>query len=272
MDNVVSSYTPTLKALKYARTRMQHLTQNEPTHSLKGYALLAAMSETPDQRPLEHAVPEAEAVQAILNPELPTTLISNSSLTRRSAIEHLRTCRIAHLACHGEADIHDPLRTKLLLSDWGPKPFCVGFLMRVEMANCQLTYLSACQSAFNRDQELVEEGSHLSGVFQMAGVPNTLATIWDIDDEEAVKVATGFYQNLKYDSERIDASRSARALHRITRDMRNRGLSPITYGGYAHFSAYSVAFHFSCNSDISFPTNRTIFCCFGMNFGIPLEP
>ena len=238
MDHVVSSYAPTLKALKYARTRMQQLTTKEPTNTSEGYAFLGAMAETPDERPLEQAIPEIEAVKTIVEPELRTTLKSNAHLTRRSAIEHLRTCTIAHLACHGEADMHDPLRTKLLLADWGPKPLRIGLLMRMEMANCQLAYLSACQTAVNRDEKLVEEGLHLSGVFQMAGVPNAIATTWDIDDEEAVKVATGFYQNLKDDeSGRLDVRRSARALHRVTRDMRDRGLSPLAWAGYVHFGA-----------------------------------
>lgn len=139
-DFVISSYTPSLKALNYARSRMQHLKTNELTPPAAGYAFLGAMSSTPDHRSLTHTLPEAEAVEAILHHSLPTKLVANTALTRRTAIEHLRTCTLAHLACHGEVDIHNPLRTKLLLSDWGPKPFRVGFLIRMEMAKCQLAY------------------------------------------------------------------------------------------------------------------------------------
>ena len=132
------------------------------------------------------------------------------------------------------------------LHGWGPKPLRVGFLMRMEMANCQLAYLSASQTAVNRDEQLVEEGLHLSGAFQMAGVPNTVATAWNIEDEEAVKVATGFYQGLKDEGGRIDVGRSARSLHCVLRRMRDSRLSPFTRGEYMHLGARIMLFQPEC--------------------------
>jgi len=237
MDSVVSSYTPTLRALKYSRSRLEQLKEQASTKSSLGTTLLVAMQETPDRSKLQNAVPEVLLVRALLAPYLQSTLLLNPKVTRRDVVQGLRKCTIAHLACHGEADQADPLCSKLLFEDWGPKPLRVGFLMRVGLANCQLAYLSACQTAVNQDEALAEEGLHLSGAFQMAGVPNVIATSWNILDKEAVDVAVNFYLNLRDESGGCDTRRSARALHAALRELRNRGSSPYIWGSYVHFGA-----------------------------------
>ena len=237
MDNVVSSYTPTLRALKYSRDRLDQLIQKSATKSASWQAMLVAMQDTPDWPRLDNALPEVKQVQAILEPDIKATLLLSPNACRQNVTRNLRTCTIAHLACHGEADSDDPLRSKLLLQDWGPKALRVGFLMRMEMTDCQLAYLSACQTAVNQDAALVEEGLHLSGAFQMAGVPNTIATSWEILDEEAVDVAVGFYRGLRDESGTFDVRRCARSLHATLLEMRDRGSSPYVWGSYAHFGA-----------------------------------
>ena len=237
MDNVVSSYTPTLRALKYSRSRLDQLKQQASMSSKAGNALLVAMHNTPKRPQLNDALPEVVLVNAILEAHLKPHLLISPKVTRKAVIQSLRQCTIAHLACHGEADQADPLRSRLLFEDWGCKPLRVGFLMRMELKNCQLAYLSACQTAVNQDEELAEEGLHLSGAFQMAGVPNVIATSWNIDDKEAVGVAVQFYMELKNEVDELDVTRSARSLHATLVDMRNRGLSPYIWGAYAHFGA-----------------------------------
>ena len=205
--------------------------------TFNAHAFLAAMPETPDHSSLNHALPEILAVRDILAPVIDSTCVQSPDLDRKTALQHLRTCTIAHLACHGVADSQDPLRSTLLLQDWGPKPLRVGWLMRMEMTNCQLAYLSACQTASNSDMKLAEEGLHLSGAFQMAGVPCTIATVWEISDDEAVDVAVAFYQALKFNGSDLDFSRSARALHASLKGLRDRQASPFTWAGFVHFGA-----------------------------------
>ena len=60
----------------------------------------------------------------------------------------------------------------------------------------------------------------------MAGVPNTVATWWEINDQEAVAVAEGFYGKLKDEESRIDVGRAAGALEGTLVEMRNVGVSP----------------------------------------------
>ena len=108
VDNVISSYTPTLKALIYARTRLADMTRSRNTDD--AYAFLATMSETPDHPPLNHAWPEILAVQDVLAPVIKCTPVQSPDLDRKMALQHLTICTIAHLACHGVADPQDPLR------------------------------------------------------------------------------------------------------------------------------------------------------------------
>ena len=237
MDRVISSYSPTLKALMYSRTRMQELVKQSNTTTEPPTALLAAMEETIDRPNLEDAVREVKCVQPILEPQFHIRSFTNPPPTRKDIVTNLRKCTIAHLACHSEADPSDPLRSKILLQDWGPKPLRVGFIMRMDMENCQLAYLSACETAVTKDEKLAEEGLHISGAFQMAGVPNTVATWWEINDQEAVAVAEGFYGRLKDEGGRIDVGRAAGALRGALVEMRDAGVSPLVWGSYVHFGA-----------------------------------
>ena len=202
-------------------------------------ALLAAMPTTPDHRPLPNAVTEIHTAQSLLSPSYTISSFSSPAPTRKDIIKGLQTCTIAHLACHGDADPLDPLKSKLLLSDWGPKPLRVSFLMRMEMRKCQLAYLSACETAVNHDHDLAEEALHICGAFQMAGVPNVIATLWEILDEEACTIAGEFYKRLRGEEggRKVDVRRSARALHGAARNARKAGMSPFVWAGYAHFGA-----------------------------------
>ena len=237
MDNVMSSYTPSLKALSHARSRLTEMRQSLDSSIDNAYAFVAAMPQTPDHPPLDHAWPEAVAVQDSFSPNLHCKLVSSPDLDRKTVLEHLRTCMVAHFACHGVIDPQDPLRSTLLLQDWGPKPLRVAWLMRMELANCQLAYLSACQTAINADQDLSDESLHLSGAFQMAGVPCTVATVWEIADADAVDVAKRFYQDLSEQDGHVDISKSAKALHTALKELRDRHTSPFTWAGFVHFGA-----------------------------------
>ena len=192
MGRVISSYSATLKGLMYSRTRMQELVKQSSTTTEPQTVILAAMEETIDRPKLDDAVREINHVQSILESQFCVCSFTNPPPTKKDIVTKLRKCTIAHLACHGEADLSDPLRSEILLYDWGPRPLRVSFLMRMDMENCQLAYLSACETAVNKDEKLAEEGLHISGAFQMAGVPNTVATSWEINDQEAVAVAEGF--------------------------------------------------------------------------------
>ncbi len=99
MDRVISSYTPTVRALAYARER-------NTASAVGERALIVAMPTTPGlDSPLCHVVEEAELVHARLPGSV--LLIENQATTnahrptRANVLAQLGGCAIAHFACHG---------------------------------------------------------------------------------------------------------------------------------------------------------------------------
>ncbi|KAF1831603.1 hypothetical protein BDW02DRAFT_504857 [Decorospora gaudefroyi] len=244
MDHVISSYTPSLKALDYARKTMERMTAACSGYPERPSALLVSMKYTPDIKPdLGNAPIEIRDVKGILESAYKVIALGNpreefaDKPSKKSVVTALHSCTIAHFACHGIADENDPLKSKLILCDWIERPLRVGLLMRMDLERCQLVNLSACDMAVNRDLLLREEGLHVAGAFQLAGVPNTIATMWPIIDAYAARVSSGLYTALASGKNACSFSASAVELHFVLKKMSNEGLSPVIWGPYVHFGA-----------------------------------
>lgn len=249
MDRVVSSHTPTIRALRHARRSIA---------PGGGRTLIVAMPETPDQDPLPNAAAEA----ALLHERMPDALTLIGSATRAQVLAALPECSIAHFACHGVSDLADPSDSRLLLADHDGAPFTVAGLTSVNLERAELAYLSACSTALmsvvtlgsveldpalraelpglaaavpaaNQNADLVDEAIHLSSAFQLAGFRHVVSTLWEIDDVVAVRLADDFYAGL-----RGDAGSSARALHDAVRALRDkRPRLPSLWASYLHAGA-----------------------------------
>ncbi|MBR7836599.1 CHAT domain-containing protein [Actinospica durhamensis] len=234
LDRVVSSYTPTVRALGYARSRRTLL---PPEHSL-----IVAMPVTPGIRgSLDNVLREAELLARRL-PE-PVVLIEREGVedadtpTRDEVVARLATAEIAHFCCHGTSHPSDPSRSQLFLHDHRERPFTVSSLTTARLHHAQLAYLSACETMRNRVADLADEGIHLASAFQLAGYPHVIATLWPINDAIAVDVADAFYAGLEGRRKTIDLSRSATALHDAVtrvRDGFRRRASPSLWAAYTH--------------------------------------
>jgi hypothetical protein len=245
IDRVISSYTPTLSALEYTRLCMEKMTSSQvsssPTETPT--ALLVAMPKTDSLPNLPNTHTEVEAVGQTITPYVNLSKFEGSQATKTKIDQALRHCSIAHFACHGKINPKNPINSRLCLQDHRRMPLTVGVLMAMDINNCQLAYLSACESAVNKDMRLKEEGLHLSGALQMAGVPNTVATWWEISDAVSVTVAKEFYEGL-VGKGILNVGMAAEALHAVTLRLRNgylkerrRGeeFSALIWGAYVHF-------------------------------------
>ncbi|MFB7497219.1 CHAT domain-containing protein [Streptomyces sp. NPDC056161] len=227
MDRVVSAYTPTVRALRHARQRQ---TAAGPHRSL-----VVAMPTTPglpQHGRLQHVAAEAESVAGLL-PE-PLTLIEpdpgsaagqgDPALPTHDRVRaELPGRPVVHFACHGEYALDDPSASRLLLHDHARAPLTVGDLAAVDLEGAQLAYLSACHTALNVADHLMDESMHLAGAFQLAGFPRVVGTLWMVDDEVAVEIAEDFYSALRDPrTGHLDLTRAAHALHRATRGQRDR--------------------------------------------------
>lgn len=241
IDSTVSSYVNTLTALKVARKKFASFStaQADDSNTLST-ALLVKMPATPDSFPLDNAVNEISAVSASLHDVHVASIILDKP-KRADVLSKLNGCTLAHFACHGRSNPTDPSLSLLQFQDWKQRPFDVRAILRAQKtaSACQLVYLSACETAVNKVVKLGEEGIHLSGAFQMAGVPHVVATLWRIEDSLSVDICKAFYVNLKgvggSDSEKkLELGNSAEALRSAVLGIRNRGVDALLWGAYVH--------------------------------------
>jgi CHAT domain-containing protein len=117
--------------------------------------------------------------------------------------------------------------------DWSSKPLDASCLLQQGDLDCQLMYLSACESASNKSK-FHDEGLHLAGGFQMAGVPHVIASLWRVDDSFSVDIAEGLYKVLGALGTNLDPSQSAKALQCVILKLRASGVSPVFWASYIH--------------------------------------
>ena len=232
MDSTVSSYCNTLKALDYVRKNYATSKSAKRERESAEDALIIQMPFTPDSIPLRNAAIEASSVQTLLqDARIHTQILDRPK--RAEVLLGLRSCTVAHFACHGISDATDPSLSQLKLQDWKPRPLDVRALLRNPKPACRLVYLSACETAASKTVALREEGIHLSGGFQMAGVPHVVATLWRVEDSLSVDVAKGFYAGLERDGG-LEIDGAAEALRSALVAVRERGVDALLWGAYVH--------------------------------------
>jgi hypothetical protein len=229
LDRAISSYAPNVRTLRYLRERSARSTTQ--SDSDRG-SLIVAMSQTPGTqlRDLANAGPEADLVARILpKPVLLTHQIPTSGgsatppvadpgdqPTTARVLTELARSRIAHFACHAEADTTDPSRSGLRLLD---APLTVSALGAQDLDSVAFAFLSACSTALNRARELLDESIHVVSAFQLAGIPQVVGTFWEVEDFASLAVVQSFYARLA--ARGLDTSATAGTLHEITRLLRD---------------------------------------------------
>ncbi|XVQ07278.1 CHAT domain-containing protein [Spirillospora sp. CA-255316] len=239
LDRVVSSYTPTVRALHHARTRAN----GRPAAS---NALVVAMPTTPGvPGRLHHVSAEAAFLRArlpdptmLVEPDEGRPAADGSIPTRARVLAHLPGHAVAHFACHGFSHPSDPSQSALLLHDHRDDRLDVAGLAAIDLREAQLAYLSACQTTVTAATELLDEAVHLSSAFQLLGFSHVIGTLWQINDRVAAEVAERFYDALRTGDGAVDASRAPYALHYAIRDLRQRAPStPSLWAAHLHVGA-----------------------------------
>ncbi|GII88779.1 CHAT domain-containing protein [Sphaerisporangium siamense] len=214
MDMVVSSYTPTIRALGFLRDRAAGGDHPPATATSGGgspRALIVALPATPDAAPLPGARAEARLLARLLPGSLTLTGVR---ATHDAVLAALPGCPIAHLACHGVTDWRVPAAGRLLLHDHTTRPLTVTAISRLRLAHAELAYLSACDTT-RGNQNLADEAVHITAAFQLAGFRNVVGTLWSINDLIAVRIAEQVYDDLTGGGTTPPRTAgTARALHR----------------------------------------------------------
>jgi hypothetical protein len=205
-ERVVSSYTPTLRALMLGRV-------HAPVPGRPRTALSVAMPDTPGHSPLPRTADEAAGLLA----RLPgARSLTGPAATRRAVLAALPGASVAHFACHASGDPARPADSHLLLHDG---PLRLDAIGRLRLEGAELAYLSACGTA-RGGARLADEAIHAAAAFQLAGYGQVVATLWEVGDDFAASAAAAFHRELGAALTAADRLPGARALHAVTRELR----------------------------------------------------
>ena len=229
----ISSYTPTIKALRHAREKTR-------TDIDKYSILLVTMPKTPGGSDLPGVEAEEKDIHGVVkNPHSVQLLRQPSADT---VLDRLKDFSVAHFACHGSADLIDPSNSFLALqgtSNSVPDKLTVQMISDANLGQAWLAYLSACSTAEIKVSDLADEALHLASSFQVAGFGHVVASMWPSNDAICARVASLFYRDLltKGGVERGNRAVAA-ALHAAVAEVRLQNLErPYLWAQYIHSGA-----------------------------------
>jgi CHAT domain-containing protein len=169
-DYCVSSYIPTLSALKKSRAGWNLVSCNV----LAG--VLAACRNSPDWPPLASVELEIAITKTCF--ESASAQVSHIS-SPNTTVQVLRgalegpSAHILHLACHGVQE-KNPLDSAFLLSDGR---LTIQDLMTLRLTSAIFAFLSACQTA-RGSEDLPDQAVHLAASMLFCGFRSIIGTMW----------------------------------------------------------------------------------------------
>jgi CHAT domain-containing protein len=151
-------------------------------------------SEFPDYTPLTGAKREADAIGKLYTA---STVFSGRDATHSAIESDLRETDVFHFAGHYVYDPDSPLRSGLLVTGAGEKTMMRNFdLVGKKFDRLRVAVLSACTTG----SEKIIEGEGMLGaarIFLAGGVPQVVASHWEVDSEATAELMINFHKNRK---------------------------------------------------------------------------
>jgi len=138
-------------------------------------------------------------------------VLRGANATRERFLEVAALGRILHFAGHALINARDPNLSHLLVSPTADDAVGAVFatdIARHDLRGVRLVILSACETASGR----VTRGEGVIGLarsFLKAGASSVIATLWPVDDQRALEMATAVHEQLKQGRSAADALRTA---------------------------------------------------------------
>ena len=238
LSQIIPSYTPTIKALSYARScasRAAKVNGNETS------ILVVAMPTTPKHRSLPGVDREKLAIQQMTRDFCRIKALE--SPTAKRVLEDMGGYDIVHFACHGSADPKDPSNSHLLLQTSGPSGPVVDELTvsdiskKNTLGRTLIAYLSACSTAGVEASKHADECLHIASAFQVAGFAHVIGSLWPADDDVCVRLAESFYRSLAKTATKHSNRDVAEAYRNAILEIRSKFASPSLWGSFTHWGA-----------------------------------
>ncbi|MEA5421551.1 CHAT domain-containing protein [Spirulina sp. CCNP1310] len=202
------AYAPNCQVLQQAQNRI-----NQRPHFNQ---LFAIQNPTQD---LQFTDIEVEAIQTLFDPH--HTLKHDQAEKTAIDPQTLKNAHCTHFSCHGYFNFENPLKSALILaqSEFTPPPTpddttrylplkkgkfldlqkCLTLedILRLDLGNCRLVTLSACETGITDISSTSDEYIGLPSGFILAGSPNVISTLWTVADISTAIFMIHFYQTLK---------------------------------------------------------------------------
>uniref|UniRef100_A0A0B7JU05 CHAT domain-containing protein n=1 Tax=Bionectria ochroleuca TaxID=29856 RepID=A0A0B7JU05_BIOOC len=214
MDRVISSYSPSVKAL------IDGLERHNRTY--QGHSRYKAVLFGSNQ--LRYAPKEIDEVEKICRAM--TLEVARPQARQEEILSALDNCAVFHFAGHGLSDGSDPSKSSLILRD--NEMLTVASLLKSNLRHQApfLAYLSACGTGQTKQYRLFDEGIHLIGAYQISGFQNVVGTLWEVEDRSCVEVATRTYEWIK--NRGMSRRSVAEGLHHAARKLRGDWIEEIS--------------------------------------------
>lgn len=219
----MSAYTPTIRALKQARTKFNSVLS---TNSAK--ILIAAKESSPGYARLPLARDEAYCIERTIVDQgvfLEKDVEVDESPTVDKVCRQLCETAIVHFACHAyiSADVSD---SGIVLDE----KLSTEAVSRARVPSGALAYLSACNTAMSKASHLLDECITLCSAFQVAGFARVIGTLWKSEDSASFEIAKVFYQAMASNTSTAQVS-----LHKAILSQRAQyGDQPSLWAGYIY--------------------------------------
>ncbi|KAN0071690.1 CHAT domain containing protein [Elaphomyces granulatus] len=245
-SRIISSYTPSIKALAYARNWARSTEESRAAH---GSLLVATMPTTPRGRSEKNPPKDLPGVtkerdEIIKAAHDRITVVALNQPSAEQVLESLKVCRIAHFACHGTSDNLDPSNSGLILQKRSNEPgevfeqdrLTAHRIAELQLRHTQIAYLSACSTAENKAAKLSDKVIHVVSGFQVAGFPHVVGCLWPAGDLECVEVASRFYLSVLQQSS--GNGEVASALQEAVMAVRAEDINmPLNWALFVHYGA-----------------------------------
>lgn len=215
LDRVVSSYTPTIKVLRAARSR---------TSGRSDTACVVTVADAPGLPALPRTRDEAFEVMR----RFPAVAqLDGPAATPEAVLAAVSESGWLHLACHATSNVRDPANCALHVHGG---EVSAREVMAQRTSSGRLAYLSSCRTAMANGADVVDEMIHLGSAFQIAGFRHVVGTLWRVNDAKAAKAAKLFYRQVGSTEDY-----APRALHDTVLRLRERyPLMPARWAPYVH--------------------------------------
>ncbi|MCL2926749.1 MAG: CHAT domain-containing protein, partial [Trichodesmium sp. MAG_R01] len=219
------SYAPSLQLLQ--------LSQTWNRSSLKHF-----FSVTNPTEDLSFTEPEVATIRADFYPN--DDVLERQQATKTAITqERLAETNVAHFACHGYFNFKSPIDSALLLAgSTTPTPqetadgnginlekcLTLGDIFALDLRQCRLTSLSACETGLSDFKSLGDEYIGLPSGFLYAGSPSVVSSLWTVDDLSTAFLMIQLYKNLLNSQEQTNVAIALNQAQLWLRDLTKKEL------------------------------------------------